>query len=91
MVEIEKEITQKQVIYEITKEELDAIKREERNKGRDDIAGYIAFSIKNFYLKMNFGGLCGFFSCLVDFINQDSSSIKNTYGYSFSDYMKKYR
>lgn len=91
MVEIEKEITQKQVIYEITKEELDEIKREERNKGRDDIAGYIAFSIKNFYLQMNFGGLTKLFSCLVDFLNQNSSMIKNTYGYSFSDYVRKYR
>lgn len=37
MKEIKREVTTEQVVYEITKEELDSIKREERNKGRDDV------------------------------------------------------
>ena len=32
MKEIKREVTTEQVVYEITKEELDSIKREERNK-----------------------------------------------------------
>lgn len=91
MVEIVKEVTQKQVVYEITKEELEAIKREERNKGRNDIAEYIGFSIRNFYLKWNVGGALEFITCLVDFINKDTSMIENTYDYSFEDFVNEYR
>ena len=91
MKKIEKEVTQKQIVYEITQEELDVIKREERNKGRNDIAGYIAFSIKNFYLQMNMVGITELVTCLVNFLNKDTSNIKNTYGYSFDDYLKLYK
>lgn len=43
MKEFENEITTKQIVYEITKEELEEIKRTERNKGRYDIIEYLNF------------------------------------------------
>ena len=91
MKEFEKEITTKHVVYEITKEELDKIKREERYKGRMDIIEYIRFSIKNFYLELNYKGTIEACCNVLDFINDETNTIKNVYGYSFQDFIKKER
>lgn len=91
MKEIKKEITTEQVVYEISKEELERIKREERNKGRDDMAGYLCFAIKNYYLEFNLAGICEIFADLSAFFNKDTVTIKNVYGYSFRDYVEIYR
>lgn len=91
MKEIKKEVTTEQVIYEISKEELESIKREERNKGRYDILGYIGFALKNYHCKLNLYGLSELVGDLVNFMSDKTNTIQNVYGYSFWDYMKKYR
>ena len=91
MKEIRKEITQEQIVYEITKEELNKIKREARNEGRQDVLEYIRFAIRRYRLKMNFGGITEFFSELVDFVCQESHTIRNTANYSFWDYINNFR
>ena len=91
MKEIKREVTTEQVVYEITKEELDSIKREERNKGRDDVLGYIGFSIKNYRYEITIAGIKNFVKELVDFLSDRTNTIQNIYGYSFWDYIKKYR
>lgn len=91
MKEIKREVTTEQVVYEITKEELEKIKIEERNKGRYDIIAYIGFSLKNFQYKLNFGGASEFISDLADFISDRSNTIRNSYKYSFWDFIKQYR
>lgn len=91
MKEIKKEITTEQIIYEITKEELESIKKEARSKGRRDIAGYIGFTLGNFNYKLNLGGAVSFLSALSDFLCFKTNTIPNTYGYSLWDYIEKYR
>lgn len=87
MTEIKKEITKEQVVYEITKEELEAIRITERNKGRSDILDYLAFSIKNYLYEFNLRGLQLFCENLIDFLNGKTITIKNVYGYSFHEYI----
>lgn len=91
MKEIKKEITTEQVVYEISKEELESIKREERNKGRYDIIYYIAFALKNYLYEINIAGMRNIIDDLIDFVLDRTNTISNTYGYSFRDYVKKYR
>lgn len=91
MKEIKREVTKEQIVYEITKEELNKIKREARNEGRQDVLEYIRFAIKRYRLKMNFGGITEFFSELVDFVCQESHTIRNTVNYSFWDYINNFR
>lgn len=88
MKEIKKEIIKEQVVYEITKEELEAIKIAERNKGRTDILDYLAFSINNYLYELNLKGLQYLCENLVDFLNGKTTIIKNVYGYSFRDFIK---
>lgn len=84
-------VTEEKIIIELTKEELEEIKKKQRKLGRDDIAGYIAFSLKNYKLKMNLGGLLEFVPNLIDFLNKDTEYIPNTFRYTFSDYLNEYR
>lgn len=91
MKEIKREVTKEQIVYEITKEELNKIKQEARNEGRQDVLEYIRFAIKRYRLRMNFGGITEFFSELVDFVCQESYTIRNTANYSFRDYIDNFR
>lgn len=91
MKEIKREVTKEQIVYEITKEELNKIKQEARNEGRQDVLEYICFAIKRYRLKMNFGGITEFFSELVDFVSQESHTIRNTANYSFWDYINNFK
>lgn len=91
MKEIKKEIITEQVIYEISKEELESIKRDERNNGRYDIIGYIGFALKNYRYELNLGGLSELVSDLCDFVTDKTNTIQNTYGYSFFEWLKRYR
>ena len=91
MKEIKREVTKKQIVYEITKEELNKIKQEARNEGRQDVLEYIRFAIKRYRLKMNFRGITEFFYELVDFVCQESHTIRNTANYSFWDYINNFR
>lgn len=88
MTEIKREVVKEQIIYEITKEELEQLKRDERTKGRQEVCDYIDFCLRNFRYEINVGGLCKFIPQLCDFIRGSSAGIENTYNYSFSDYIK---
>ena len=88
MKEIKKEIVKEQIIYEITKEELDKIKKDERNKGRDEMISYVGFCLSNFSYELNLYGISEFISQLCTFIKGKSIGIDNAYEYSFYDYLK---
>ena len=87
MKEIKREVIAEKIVYEITKEELDAIKIAERNKGRTDILGYLIFSLKNYRWELNLRGVQLFCSNLIDFLGNKTNVIENVYGYSFYDYI----
>lgn len=91
-----------QIFYEIAKEdfeklkdiiteEIEEIRREERNKGRDDVVNYIFFSAKNFHLEFNITGINSFVRGIICFVCGETDTIENVYGYSFWDYVEKYR
>ena len=84
-------VTEEKIIIEITKEELEEIKKKQRKLGRDDVAGYITFSLINCKLQMNIGGVFKFVHDLMDFLNKNTDYIPNTFGYTFSDYLNEYR
>lgn len=91
MKEIKKEVTTEQIVYEISKEELEFIKREERAKGRYDIIEYLCFTMKYYLYEINIAGATNFIKELCDFLLDKTNTIQNTYRYSFGDYLKKYR
>ena len=88
MTEIKREVVKEQIIYEITKEELEQLKRDERNKGRDEMISYIGFCLSNFSYDLNLYGTSEFISQLCDFIKGTTIGIENTYNYSFRDYIR---
>ena len=87
MKEIKREITKEQIVYEITKEELEAIKMKERNEGRVDVLNYFTFSITNYKYEMNLRGMQNLIENIVDFLSNKTNAIENIYGYSFHDYI----
>lgn len=87
MKEIKKEVIKEQIMYEITKEELETIKREERIKGRNDIISYFIFSIQNYYYQLNIRGMQLLIENIINFLSRETNTIQNAYGYSFRDYM----
>ena len=91
MKEFTRTVEKEQIVYEITKEELDKIKREERVKGRYDIVEYARFAWNNYYLQLNTGCKIRFVKDLFDFVVNEDDSIKNIYNLSFHEYVKKYR
>lgn len=91
MKEIKSTIITEQTIYEITKDELDAIKRNERAEGRMDVAMYLSFAIKHYYCELNLFGVTSLLGDIVDFLCEKTNTIRNTYGYSFGEYIRKYR
>ena len=90
MKEIIKTVTAEQTVYEITKEELDKIKKIERTKGREDIVEYLRFVLLNYYLKINIGAACQIVEDICDFIKY-GHSIKNTRNISFDEFVGRYR
>lgn len=91
MKEIKREVTKEQIVYELTKEELEAIKGAARNSGRDDVVGYLSFVIKNYRYELNLAGATNLVAEVIDFLSGERNSIGNIYGYSFVEYIKKYR
>ena len=90
MKEVKREVTKEEIMYEITKEELSRLKKEERRKGRYDILGYLCFSIKYYQYELNIAGM----KCLVEdifkFVTDQTNTIRNWHGYSFDDYVREY-
>lgn len=78
---------------ECIKKGLEQIKKEEREKGREDIKDYILFCGQNF----PHGGIKGlesvlmFFEEIADFINGSSLGIANKYGYTFEEFVRRFR
>lgn len=89
MKEFEKESTIKKTVYEITKEELDEIKRVERNRGRQDIVSYLRFSIEHYTWKLNLKGQLNWLQECINFLHDKQGIISNWYNYSFHDYIRK--
>ena len=85
------EVVKKENVYELTESELDAIKEEYRTKGRIDVANYIAYCIKYYGYKWNWGGLSDFVVQLCEFVNFSTKSLENVSGLSLFDYIEKYR
>lgn len=88
MKEIKKEVITEQTIYEITKEELDKIKKDKRIEGIQDISNYVLFSLKNYKYKLNITGVYDLIVAIIDFLDNKTNIIENTYGYSFEDFCK---
>lgn len=88
MIEIKREVVKEQIIYKITKEELERLKSDERTKGRAEMISYIGFCLSNFSYDLNLYGTSEFISQLCDFIKGTTIGIENTYNYSFRDYVK---
>ena len=45
----------------------------------------------NYYLELNFSGIQKMFKDIIDFWVGNTSTIRNVYGYSFKEYVHKYR
>ena len=90
MKEIKRQVTQEQIVYEISEEELNKIKQKMIERGRKEVLQYLSFTIRNYHIKMNFGGATHFLGELIDFICGQTNTIKNTFGYSFWDYIKQF-
>lgn len=71
----------------ITKRQLESLKRQELEKGRDDIRSYILFSMKNYRYQLNFSGAIEVVKEIIDFASGNTDTIHNTYGYSFYDFI----
>ena len=91
MKEAKKSIPVGKIVYEITEEELEKIKRHEREEGRIDIANYLIFSIKYYSYKLNLAGAIKLIDNIVDFVCNRTDCIENIYGHSFHEYVRKYR
>ena len=88
MKEIRREVVKEQIVYEITKEELEELKREARNKGRQDVIDYFIFTFQNYRYELNLKGVLCLFENIVDFLSDKTNIIENIYGCSFRDYIK---
>ena len=92
MKEIKRNIVTEQTIYELSKEELETMRKEARIKGRQDVVDYFKFSFKNYRYKLNtIGGIYNLVENILNFLNDTTNTIENIYGYSFLDFVKKYR
>ena len=91
MKEFKKNVVTEQIVYEITKEELNKIKEEERRKGRQDVIEYLSLTIQKYVLVFNLGGQLNWLKEAIDFLYGRTNSINNLCGYSFQDFVKKCR
>ena len=91
MKEIKKSIVSEVTIYELTKEELEEIKKNERLKGRDDIRQYVNFAWHNFYLELNYKGKVEFFIETCNFLLNGENNIHNVYKMPFDKFIETYR
>ena len=91
MKEFKKNIVTEHVVYEITKEELEKIKEEERRKGRQDVIEYLNLTIQEYVRVFNLSGQLNWLRETIDFLYGRTNSINNLYGYSFQDFIKMCR
>ena len=100
MKEIKREVVTEEVIaYEITKEELEKIKQEERKCGRTegrkqcfkDIARYFWFCKENSAYVFNYGYTMIFCKDVLLFLDGQQDFVENKYNYSFKEFLEKYK
>lgn len=72
-------------------EELENVKQEERQKGRDDIVDYIRFCRDNYIYKLNTWGCVEFLAEVRRFVLGDQTEINNSQKLTFQDYIKIHR
>ena len=89
MKKYEKQITVSKEFYEISKEELEKIKKAERVRGRAELADYILFCYSNYIFKINVGGVFEFLKEVLDFLTRKKDEISNKYEIDFFDYAKE--
>ena len=89
MKKYEKQITVSEEFYEISKEELEKIKKAERVRGRTELADYILFCYSNYIFKINVGGVFEFLKEVLDFLARKKDEISNKYEIGFFDYAKE--
>lgn len=89
MKKYEKQITVSEEFYEISKEELEKMKKSERARGRSELANYILFCFSNYIFKTNIGGLLEFLKELLSFLDRKEDKISNICEINFFDYVKK--
>lgn len=89
MKEIKRQVTTEEIVYEVTAEELENIKKRARYQGRRDVIEYLKMAMQNYRYAFNLYGLVEFVSDLTDFLSGASSIIPNTKSESFYDYIKK--
>lgn len=89
MKKYEKQITVSEEFYEISKEELEKIKKAERVRGRVELADYILFCYSNYIFKINVGGVFEFLKEVLDFLARKKDKISNKYEIGFFDYAKE--
>ena len=85
-----REVTKTEIVYEITKEELEEIKREAGVELRRRIASYMWFCHNNFIFgrSLTWEQLCQLLYEVLDFVCGKTNYISNTYKYSFDDYVR---
>lgn len=83
----EKESLKTIVFYELSEDDLNLIKRNERIKGRTEIINYIKFSLKYYPFKLNIAGTFNFINDLIAFLSNKNSFIQNVYKLSFNDFI----
>lgn len=91
MKEIEKDVTEKRIVYEISKEELKEIIDEAREKGRYEAIAYIEFSIRNYIYRMDLSGIMKFMEDIIYFVKGYATGIRNNQNISFKDFLKHYK
>ena len=87
----EVEVTKKEEIVTMTKEEYNTLIRKERAYGARKTKQYIAFCYLNYKLKMNLGGIVQFIDDLSKFLSATNDYIENTYGWNFWTWLEHNR
>ena len=86
---VEKTVT----VFELTEEELEKIKINERKEGqkegRREALDYIRFAIGFYEYGSDMLGAIKFLSALLKFTKRETDVIPNAYGYSFGDFLKQ--
>lgn len=81
------EITITQMVYELTKEELDDIKQKSYNEGLNDLSNYIMYCIRNSNYVFNYGYAMKTIGRLFDFFTGKTNMIENQKNITFQQFI----
>ena len=87
MKKYEKETVISEEFYEISKEELEKIKKQERARGRSD-SNNILFCYSNYILKINLGGLLEFLKEILGFLNREKDGHQTNMKFLFLNILR---